>query len=123
MVCVDVLAVLEVTGRVGEDVSIRCSGNWSTENSSEHFDLYFCKGICSRESTIIQTAGETAAVVQTGRFSLQAVKGGGAFQVNIMKLKTADSGRYYCGVGKSVIVLYQEVSLQVQNDGTLVRFG
>lgn len=115
--CVDVLAALEVTGHVGEDISIQCSGNWTTENTSEHFNLYFCKGNCSREKTLIQSPRATAASVQMGRYSLQAVRGDGAFKVNIMKLKTADTGRYYCGVGKTVIVLYQEVSLRVQNDG------
>lgn len=119
VVCVDVLAVLEVTGHVGEDVSIHCSGNWTTENSSEHFNLYFCKGICSRENTVIQTPRETAAIVQMGRYSLQALRGDGAFKVNIMKLKMADTGQYYCGAGTTV-VLYQEVSLKVQNDGTFM---
>lgn len=115
--------MLEVTAHVGDDISIHCSGNWTTENSSEEFNLYFCKGICSRENTIIQTPRETAAVVQMGRYSLQAIIGDSAFKVNIMKLKTADTGRYYCGVGKTVIVLYQEVSLKVQNDGKfMVRF-
>lgn len=123
VVCVDVLAVLEVTGRAGEDISIRCSGNWTTENSSEQFNLYFCKGICSRENTLIQTPRATAAVVQAGRYSLQPIRGDGAFKVNIMKLQTSDTGRYFCGVGQTVIVLYQEVSLKVQNDGTfMVRF-
>lgn len=117
VVCVDVLAVLEVTGRAGEDVAIQCSGNWTTENTSEHFDLYFCKGSCSREKTLIQSPWATAASVQMGRYSLQAVRGGGAFTVIVMKLQTADAGTYYCGVGKAVIVLHQEVRLRVQHDG------
>lgn len=114
--------MLEVTGRVGEDVSIHCSGNWTTGNTSEHFSLYFCKGNCSRENTVIQTPRETAGVLRMGRYSLHAIRGGGAFRVNIRKLETADTGRYYCGVGKTVIVLYQEVSLKVQNDGRFM-FG
>lgn len=114
--CVDVRAVLEVTAHVGEDISILCSGNWTAEKSSEDFNLYFCKGICSRENTVIQSPRQTGG--QMGRYSLQALRGDGAFRVNILQLKTADTGRYYCGVGKTVIVLYQEVSLKVQNDGT-----
>lgn len=116
--CVDVLAVTEVTGHVGEDVSFHCSGNWTSENSSEHLNMFFCKGICSREKTVIQSPGATAAVVRMGRYSLQPIRGGGAFKVNITELKMADTGRYYCGVGNTVIVLYQEVNLKVQNDGT-----
>ncbi|XP_029706622.1 uncharacterized protein isoform X1 [Takifugu rubripes] len=114
--CVDVLAVTEVTGHAGEDVSFRCSGNWTTENSSEHLNVFFCKGMCSRENTIIQSPGTTAAVVRMGRYSLQPIRGDGALEVNITKLKPADAGRYYCGVGDAVIVLYQEVNLKVRND-------
>ncbi|TWW59552.1 uncharacterized protein LOC130527618 isoform X1 [Takifugu flavidus] len=117
--CVDVLAVTEVTevtGHAGEDVSFRCSGNWTTENSSEHLNVFFCKGMCSRENTIIQSPGTTAAVVRMGRYSLQPIRGDGALEVNITKLKPADAGRYYCGVGDAVIVLYQEVNLKVGND-------
>uniref|UniRef100_A0A674MNB2 Immunoglobulin V-set domain-containing protein n=1 Tax=Takifugu rubripes TaxID=31033 RepID=A0A674MNB2_TAKRU len=102
-----------VTGHAGEDVSFRCSGNWTTENSSEHLNVFFCKGMCSRENTIIQSPGTTAAVVRMGRYSLQPIRGDGALEVNITKLKPADAGRYYCGVGDAVIVLYQEVNLKI----------
>lgn len=119
-VCVEVSAVMEVSGHVGGDVSIHCSGNRMAEDSSEHFNLYFCKGVCSSKNTVIQTTGERTGermgVTRTGRYSMEADGGIGAFKVNISRLRKADAGRYRCGVGKTV-VFYQEINLVVLDNG------
>lgn len=120
-VCVEVSAVTEVRGHVGGDVTIHCSGNRMAEDSSEHFNLYFCKGVCSSKNTVIQTAGEKTGVTRTGRYSMEADGGIGAFKVNITRLRRADAGRYRCGVGKTVM-FYQEINLVVLDEGTVCRW-
>lgn len=120
VVCVDASAVV-VSGHVGGEVSIHCSGSWTTHNSPEHFNMYFCKGVCSRENTIIQTENKMLAVTRRGRYSMEVSSGDGAFSVTMKRLKMADAGSYHCGVGKTFNVLYQEVNLIVLNGKFLVR--
>ena len=113
--CVEASAVQETSGHVGGEASIHCSGSWATDNSSEHYNMYFCKGDCSRENIIVQSDGKILAVTRRGRYSMEVLRGGGAFNVTIKRLRRADAGRYHCGVGNSFIVLYQEVNLVVLN--------
>ncbi|KAE8300809.1 hypothetical protein D5F01_LYC00956 [Larimichthys crocea] len=77
--------------------------------------MYFCKGVCSRENTIIQTENKMLAVTRRGRYSMEVSSGDGAFSVTMKRLKMADAGSYHCGVGKTFNVLYQEVNLIVLN--------
>lgn len=113
--------MMEVSGHVGGEVAVHCSGNWTTDNRSEQYHLYFCKGVCSRENTVIQTTRKMLAVTRRGRYSMEVNSGDGAFKVTIMRLKKSDTGTYHCGVGKTAIVLYQEVNLTVLNGMFLVR--
>lgn len=111
-------AAVEVSGHVGAKVSIRCSGNWTTPgNSSEHHQLYFCRDACTGQSVIIQSTGGEAGVTRRGRYSVEADGGDGAFKVTIAELRKTDAGTYQCGVRKSMVALYQEVSLIIL-DGT-----
>lgn len=112
MVVATSAAAVEVSGHVGAEVSIRCSGNWTTlGNSSERHKLYFCRGACTGQNVIIQSTGGEAGVTRRGRYSVEAGGGDGAFKVIIAELKKTDAGTYQCGVGKSMVALYQEVSL------------
>lgn len=119
-VCAGVSAVLEVRGHVGGEVSVHCSGGWTTDNDSEHFNMYFCKGDCSRENTLIQTERKASAITRRGRYSMEVSRGDVAFNVTINRLRRADTGRYHCGVGKGFNLLYQEVILIVLNGKFLV---
>lgn len=107
--------MVEVSGPVGGQVSIRCSGHWATGNGSENHHVYFCRGVCSAESTVIQTEEERPTVSHRGRYSMEAPGGEAAFSVTIEQLRRADAGRYHCGVGKVFIRSYQEVHLTVLN--------
>uniref|UniRef100_A0A8C2WM77 Immunoglobulin domain-containing protein n=1 Tax=Cyclopterus lumpus TaxID=8103 RepID=A0A8C2WM77_CYCLU len=89
-VCAEASAVLEVSGHVGAEVSIHCSGSWTTDNSSERHNMYFCKGVCSKENILIQTAN--------GRFSLYDNTTGAFVIVRLDNLTSEDSGTYRCGV-------------------------
>ncbi|XP_071360136.1 hepatitis A virus cellular receptor 1 homolog [Trachinotus anak] len=119
VVCVKTSAVLEVSGHVGGEVSIHCSVSWTKDDSSEHSNMYLCKGVCARENILIQTEGERPAVTRQGRYSIEVNRGGEHFNVSIKKLERADAGRYCCGVGKTFNVLYQEVNLIVLDASTV----
>ncbi len=121
VVCVEATAVLEVSGHVGGEVTIHCSGIWTTDNSSENYNVYFCKGDCSRENNLVQTERTRSAVTRRGRYSMEVSRGDGAFNVTIKRLRREDAGRYHCGVGKTFNVLYQEVNLIVLDGELLVR--
>lgn len=112
--------MLEVRGHVGGEVSVHCSGSWTTDNDSEHFNMYFCKGDCSRENTLVQAERKASAITRQGRYSMEVSRGDGAFNVTIKRLRRADAGRYHCGVGKGFNLLYQEVILIVLNGKFLV---
>ncbi len=113
-VCVEASGVLEVSGHVGGEVSLHCSGNWTTDNSSD-YNLYFCRGFCSKENTLIQTERKNLTVKRRGRYSMRVNRQDGAFNITITRLKKTDAGRYHCGVGKTFNVLYREVNLIVLN--------
>ncbi|XP_034752388.1 CMRF35-like molecule 9 [Etheostoma cragini] len=119
VVCAEVSEVLEVSGHVGGEVSIHCSGSWTTNNSSEHYYMYFCKGVCSRDSSLIQPARKRLAGARQGRYSMEVNRGDGAFKVTIKRLKRVDAGRYCCGVEKTFDVLRQEVNLIVVETSTV----
>ncbi|XP_047435315.1 uncharacterized protein LOC125004625 [Mugil cephalus] len=118
VVCVEASDVLEVTGRVGGEVSVLCSP-WSTDNSSEPDRVYFCKGVCSGESVLIQADRKTSAVKRQGRYSVMVDRGHGAFNVTIRKLKRADAGHYHCGPAKTLNGLNQEINLRVVDASTV----
>lgn len=105
--------MLGVSGHVGGDVSINCSVTWATNSSSEQYNMYFCKGVCSRENILIQTEKKRLAVARRGRYSMQVHRGDGGFNVTIKRLRRADAGTYHCGVEKTFNVLHQEVNLIV----------
>ncbi|XP_035491981.2 uncharacterized protein LOC118311927 isoform X1 [Scophthalmus maximus] len=122
VVCVKTSAVLEVSGRVGGEVSIHCSVGWTKDNGSEHNNMYFCRGVCSRENILVETERKGSAVTGQGRYSIEVSGGYGVFNVTIKKLQAADAGRYCCGGERTMNVLYQEVELIVL-DAPTVRPG
>ncbi|XP_063740808.1 hepatitis A virus cellular receptor 1 homolog isoform X2 [Eleginops maclovinus] len=111
VVCAEASGVLEVSGHVGEEVSILCSG--TTNNSSEHYNMYFCKGHCARENILIQTERKRSAVTRQGRYSIEVSRGDGAFNVTIKRLKRLDTGTYQCRLEETYRMLHQEVNLRV----------
>lgn len=114
-------AVLEVSGHVGGEVSIHCSVRLAIDNSSEHSNMYFCKGVCSKKTILIQTEAKGAAVTQQGRYRMEANRQDGVVNVTMKRLKRADAGRYCCGVEKTFDASYQEINLMVL-DGKVFFF-
>ncbi|KAK1886686.1 CMRF35-like molecule 5 [Dissostichus eleginoides] len=116
-VCAEASGVLEVSGHVGGEVSILCSG--TTANSSELYNMYFCKGDCARENILIQTEKKSLAITRRGRYSMEVSRGDGAFNVTIKRLERADTGTYQCRLEETYRVLHQEVNLKVEDASTV----
>ncbi|XP_059410871.1 CMRF35-like molecule 8 isoform X2 [Carassius carassius] len=104
-----------VRGHRGERVDIRCSYESGYESNSK----YFCKGRCIFGfKDIIIKSGSPA---EDERFSLTDDTTARVFIVSITDLRTEDTGRYWCGVERTVTVfslsdVYSEIVLQVKED-------
>ncbi|XP_068448704.1 CMRF35-like molecule 8 isoform X2 [Clinocottus analis] len=119
VVCAEASAVHVVSGHVGAEVSIHCSGSWTTNNSSERHNMYFCRGLCSRENILIQAASESMDVTRQGRYSMEVDKEDGTFSMTIKRLRRTDAGPYQCGVEGNLHVWHQEVTLIVVDESTV----
>ncbi|XP_059409030.1 uncharacterized protein LOC132142860 [Carassius carassius] len=100
-------APVTVTGYRGERADIRCPYESGYESNSK----YLCKGEC-RDRNIIVKSGSPA---EDQRFSLRDDTTARVFTVTITDLRSADEGRYWCGVERSVIKdVYSEIMLLVK---------
>ncbi|XP_076004199.1 uncharacterized protein LOC142996955 [Genypterus blacodes] len=104
---------LDVSGLVGGDVSIQCSSRWTTNGSSSNYSLYFCKGVCSSNSTLIQFRREKSPVTRRGRYGMEVGRREGDFNMTIKRLKKTDAGKYLCRWERNSKFFYQEISLSV----------
>ncbi|XP_029108626.1 CMRF35-like molecule 2 [Scleropages formosus] len=99
---------MEVTGHVGQDVTVQCSHILARGNGK-----YFCKGHCSRDADVLIKTEEGQRNKKIGRLSLYD-NGTGTFWVTITGLKKTDTGTYWCAVKRSIIAdTFTEVSLTV----------
>ncbi|XP_052402729.1 CMRF35-like molecule 1 isoform X5 [Carassius gibelio] len=104
-----------VTGHRGERVDIRCRYESGYESNSK----YFCKGKCNYgNKKIVVKSGSPA---KDERFSLTDDKRTRVFTVSITDLRTEDTGRYWCGVERTLADLslkdvYSEIMLLVKED-------
>ncbi|XP_029108408.1 CMRF35-like molecule 9 isoform X2 [Scleropages formosus] len=97
---------MEVTGHVGQDVTVQCSHTLARSNGK-----YFCKGHCSRDADVL-IKSESQSNKKIGRFSLYD-NGTGTFWVTITGLKKTDTGTYWCAVDRAIRDTFTEVSLTV----------
>uniref|UniRef100_A0A8C2BKX8 Immunoglobulin domain-containing protein n=1 Tax=Cyprinus carpio TaxID=7962 RepID=A0A8C2BKX8_CYPCA len=99
-----------VRGHRGERVDIRCR----YESGYESNPKYFCKGKCNyRNKNIVVKSGSPA---KDERFSLTDDKRTRVFTITITDLRTEDTGRYWCGVERTLKDVYSEIMLQVTED-------
>uniref|UniRef100_A0A3Q1BHK6 Immunoglobulin V-set domain-containing protein n=1 Tax=Amphiprion ocellaris TaxID=80972 RepID=A0A3Q1BHK6_AMPOC len=88
--------VLEVSGHVGGEVSIRCSGRRS-------YAKYFCRvDDKDSQSHLIRTERHDQWE-REGRFSLYDNTSGAFFIVRVDELTLKDTGTYWCGVDISYL--------------------
>uniref|UniRef100_A0A667X1Z9 Immunoglobulin V-set domain-containing protein n=1 Tax=Myripristis murdjan TaxID=586833 RepID=A0A667X1Z9_9TELE len=113
--------VLEVSGHVGGEVSILCSGKWSTDSSSNNYNMYLCKGVCSSKNILVQTDWKKSSVTQRGRYGMRVNRRDGVFTVTIKRLEKADAGIYHCGLERTFKVMYQEVNLKCKEKNIVKR--
>ncbi|KAM8879004.1 uncharacterized protein AB9W97_014582 isoform 2-T2 [Spinachia spinachia] len=119
VVCLEASAVLEVTGHVGEDVSIPCFGSWTGNNRSEDPTRFFCKGVCSATNIVVQTGKTRSTVTWRGRYGIAVNRGDGGFTVAIRDVRRRDAGTYYCRMEENLSVMQQEVHLRVFEASTV----
>ncbi|XP_077936548.1 uncharacterized protein LOC144383327 isoform X2 [Gasterosteus aculeatus] len=114
-VCLEASAVLEVTGHVGEEVSIPCFGSRTEKNSSEGHTRFFCKGVCTAKNIVVQSGKMRLTPTVRGRYSID-----GAFSASIRDVRRRDAGTYCCGMKEKLSVMQQEVYLQVLEASTVL---
>uniref|UniRef100_A0A087XYU0 Immunoglobulin domain-containing protein n=1 Tax=Poecilia formosa TaxID=48698 RepID=A0A087XYU0_POEFO len=81
----------------GKNITVSCSFTFTGRR------MYFCKTDCSRDNILIETTDYRA---QSGRYIIEFNRTGFATHVvyvSIMELKTSDSGRYRCALGRTGI--------------------
>lgn len=108
-VCQALVVPREVSGRVGETVSIRC---WYPRGY-EGYNKYWCRG-ASRDSCrkVVETEGSEAPW-QHGRVSIQDNH---VFCVVLLTMKgisEADAGSYWCGIERMGRDLMEPVTVRV----------
>ncbi|XP_055084837.1 uncharacterized protein LOC129457066 [Periophthalmus magnuspinnatus] len=101
--------VLQVSGHIGEELSIHCFSQWATNGSNEQYNTFFCKGPCSNENLLVKK--NQSAVTQKGRYKME--NNSAIFSVTIRKLKRKDAGRYFCELQQNGSMLSQEVIVRV----------
>ncbi|XP_026133391.1 CMRF35-like molecule 8 [Carassius auratus] len=99
-----------VTGHRGERVDIRCPYESGYKSNSK----YLCKGECIYGfRNILVKSGSPA---EDERFSLTDDKRTSVFTISITDLRTEDTGRYWCGVERTLADVYSEIKLLVKED-------
>ncbi|XP_026101433.1 CMRF35-like molecule 3 [Carassius auratus] len=99
-----------VTGHRGERIDIRCRYESGYKSNSK----YLCKGECVFGfKNIVVKSGSPA---KDKRFSLTDDKRTRVFTVSITDLRTEDTGRYWCGVERTLADVYTEIMLLVKED-------
>ncbi|KAM6050182.1 uncharacterized protein LJ206_017354 [Theristicus caerulescens] len=108
-VCQALVVPREVSGRVGETLSLRC---WYPPGY-EDYNKYWCRG-ASRDSCrkVVETAGRDAPR-QHGRVSIQDSHIFCVVMLTMEDLSEADAGSYWCGVERMGRDLMELVTVRV----------
>ncbi|XP_078112027.1 CMRF35-like molecule 9 [Sander vitreus] len=107
--------IIKSTGTEGGNITVRCSFTFSG------WRRIFCKDECKDGDILIETEDYTA---QRGRYSIRYEEGNYARPeivpyVSITNLTQSDSGRYRCGLVRSLFPSsYQEIEIRVTDAPT-----
>lgn len=88
---------LNINGRVGESVEIKCS-DWDSWTNVNYNVKYFCKSPCTEDKHIIVKAAYRK-YISKGRIQLN--NGEAGLFVTFTNLQKSDSGTYYCGAERT----------------------
>ncbi|KAF1389958.1 hypothetical protein PFLUV_G00053090 [Perca fluviatilis] len=104
---------LQRTGTEGGDITVGCSFTFSG------YRRIFCKDECKDGDILIDTEEDTA---QRGRYGIEyknSIMSATVLYVSITKLNKSDSGRYRCGLVRSLFPSsYQEIEIRVTDAPT-----
>ena len=92
-----------ITVREGQDAEITCSHTFAYGSVK-----YFCKYPCTESDILVKSDWYQSL---PKRFSL--VDHGSSFTVTISKVRSTDSGLYYCGVDHFYKDTFNEITLEV----------
>ena len=92
-----------ITVREGQDAKIKCSYRSAYGNIK-----YFCKDPCTETDILVKSDWYQSL---PKRFSL--VDHGSSFTVTISKVRSTDSGLYFCGVDRIYKDTFKEITLEV----------
>ncbi|XP_031145238.2 CMRF35-like molecule 9 [Sander lucioperca] len=100
---------LVISGRVGENVTFKCS-EWNSWTNVESNDKYFCDRPCTEDKHIIIKAalGKTKH-----KNRIKLTNGPKGLVVTFTNLQKSDSKTYYCGVDRFARDSFIEVNLKV----------
>ncbi|XP_078112023.1 uncharacterized protein LOC144521353 isoform X1 [Sander vitreus] len=105
--------IIKSTGTEGGNITVRCSFTFSGKRR------IFCKNKCKDGDILIDTEEDTA---QRGRYSIEhknSMFSETVLYVSIRNLTQSDSGRYRCGLDRSLFPSsYQEIEIQVTDAPT-----
>jgi len=101
---------LNINGRVGQSVTIRCSG-WNIWTSEKKNVKYFCYSPCSSDNDIIAKAAHGKTANYKNRIRLKNNKEG--LLVTFTNLLKSDSKTYKCGLERVDFDSFIEVKLNV----------
>ncbi|XP_032364223.1 CMRF35-like molecule 5 [Etheostoma spectabile] len=110
--------IIKRTGTEGGNITVGCSFTFSG------YKRIFCKDKCKKGDILIETEEDTA---QRGRYSITYKEGffpkSNTFvYVSIRNLTQSDSGRYWCGLKRSLsFPSYDEIELRVPEGEFLLR--
>ncbi|XP_033987661.1 uncharacterized protein LOC117483430 isoform X1 [Trematomus bernacchii] len=104
---------LDLTGTEGGNITVAYSFTFPGGRKM------FCKGKCEEGNILVETTGDSA---QRGRYSIRYVEGSVLsviVYVSITKLTKSDTGRYQCGLVRSLLSdSYQDFEISVKDAPT-----
>lgn len=103
---------LNINGRVGESVEVKCS-DWNSWTNVKYNVKYFCKSPCTNDKHIIIKA---AYKKYDSKGQIQLNNSEAGLFVNFINLQKSDSGTYYCGAERTGFPdSYIKVNLKVSD--------
>ncbi|XP_060920765.1 CMRF35-like molecule 1 [Labrus mixtus] len=105
------MKTVDINGRVGETVTIRCSG-WNVWPYITENVKYLCSSPCTEDKHVIIKAGYEK-INRKDRMKL--FNNGDVLSVTFTDLQKSDAGKYYCGVKRFGKDAYIEVNVKVMD--------
>ncbi|XP_039469207.1 polymeric immunoglobulin receptor-like [Oreochromis aureus] len=100
--------VIHVTGYVGSAVKVSCS----YDQGYESYEKYLCQNDCHSDNDVLITTSNPVK----SKYRIHDDKTARIFTTSISDLRSADAGKYWCGVSRFGRDIYTEVELKLVQD-------